>query len=307
MARQKARLAVLFADVSDSTRLYEKMGDTAAFGQVRECLQVLTEATQQYGGWVIKTIGDGLMCAFPSADTAAQAACEMQHRIEERPGIPGKPKITIRIGFHFGSLLREGNDVYGDTVNTAARMSSLAASAQIITTGETASRLSVPLQSQLRRIDALAVKGKEKAVDVQELFWQYTGERTQLPGRGLTLLPEPHLRLVHRGEEIVFHARLALGRDPAADIVLADPMASRTHARIEKRKGNFVLIDQSSNGTYVTVSGRDEIVLRREEFILHGTGVIAFGHALHERPNCEVVEFVCESANDVLRSGFATT
>lgn len=81
----------------------------------------------------------------------------------------------------------------------------------------------------------------------------------------------------------------------------------RTHARIEKRKGNFVLIDQSSNGTYVTVSGRDEIVLRREEFILHGTGVIAFGHALHERPNCEVVEFVCESANDVLRSGFATT
>lgn len=307
MARQRATLAVLFADVSDSTRLYEKMGDTAAFGQVRDCLQMLTDATQQYNGWVIKTIGDGLMCAFPSADAAAEAACDMQQRIGQRPPLPGKAKITIRIGFHFGSVLRDGNDVYGDTVNIAARMASLAVSGQIITTGDTASKLSVPLQSQLRRIDALAVKGKEQAVDVQELFWQYSGDRTQLPGRGVALMPEPRLRLVHRGKDIVFRDTLVLGRDSAADIVLADPMASRNHARIEKRKGKFVLIDQSSNGTYVTVSGRDEIVLRREEFILHGAGVIAFGHSLREKPNCEVVKFFCESAEDLLGAGITLT
>ena len=74
MAREKAMLAVLFADVSDSTRLYEKMGDTAAFGHVKDCLQILTDAAHRSGGWLIKTIGDGAMCAFPSVDSAAQAA-----------------------------------------------------------------------------------------------------------------------------------------------------------------------------------------------------------------------------------------
>lgn len=301
MAREKATLAVLFADVSDSTRLYEKMGDTAAFGHVRDCLQLFKDVVQRFGGRVVKTIGDGVMCAFPSADAAAQAACEMQQRIADRPVGPGKAKINIRIGFQFGSVLREGDDVYGDTVNTASRMSALAVSGQIITTGDTASRLSEPLRSQLRRIDALAVKGKEKAVDVQELFWRQTGDRTQMPGRGATLVPEARLRLVHCGRQIVFRVTLALGRDPDNDIVIADPMASRKHASIEKRKGKFVLIDQSSNGTHVTITGRDEIVLRREEFILHGSGVITFGHPL-QGPDNEVVEFHCDSAEDLLRA-----
>src|SRR5476649_2627899 len=126
MAREKAMLAVLFADVSDSTRLYEKMGDTAAFSQVKDCLEILTGATRQFGGWVIKTIGDGAMCAFPNADAAAQAACEMQILIAQRPASHRKAKITIRIGFHYGNVLREGQDVYGDTVNIASRMASLA-------------------------------------------------------------------------------------------------------------------------------------------------------------------------------------
>ena len=92
-------LAVMFADVSDSTRLYEEMGDTGAFGQIKDCLQILTAVTTQFGGWVIKTIGDGVMCAFPRPDAAAQAACEMQLRMEQRPAPPGKIRITIRIGF----------------------------------------------------------------------------------------------------------------------------------------------------------------------------------------------------------------
>ena len=103
MAREKAKLAVLFADVSDSMRLYEKMGDTAAFSQVKACLQILTEATHQFGGWVIKTIGDGVMCAFPSADAAALAACEMQSRIAQRAPLASKGfsplSSTCRVSF----------------------------------------------------------------------------------------------------------------------------------------------------------------------------------------------------------------
>ena len=212
MAREKATLAVLFADVSDSTRLYEKMGDTAAFGQVNDCLQMISEATRQFGGWVIKTIGDGAMCAFDKADAAAQAASEMQQRIAQRPAAPGKPKLTIRIGFHFGSVLREGQDVFGDTVNIAARMAGLAAPDQIIMTGATAAKLSAAQYWEVRRLEALAVKGKAEAVDVHELMWQHTGARTLVPGRAgiLSKMSEPRLRLVYNGKETLFRVTLTL-------------------------------------------------------------------------------------------------
>ena len=80
MAEQKINLTVLFADVSDSTRLYESIGDTAAFGSVREVIGLLKGITDAFGGRVVKTIGDGLMCAFPAADAAASAAGEMQRQ-----------------------------------------------------------------------------------------------------------------------------------------------------------------------------------------------------------------------------------
>ena len=297
MAREKATLAVLFADVSDSTRLYEKMGDTAAFGQVSDCLQMISEATRQFGGWVIKTIGDGAMCAFDSADAAAQAASEMQQRIAQRPAAPGKPKLTIRIGFHLGSVLREGQDVFGDTVNTAARMSGLAAPGQIIMTGATAAKLSAAKHWQVRQLEALAVKGKEQAVDVHELLWQHTGTQTLVTGRvaNLAKLTEPRLRLVYNGKEILFRVTMMLGRDTTNDIVVYGPKVSRQHARIEQRKDKFTLIDQSANGTYLTIAGRQEIVLRREEFILYGSGLITLGDTPRNNPAGGSVEFHYES------------
>ena len=134
---ERVMLAVLFADVSDSTRLYENMGDTAAFTQVRECLQILNEAAQRYHGRVVKTIGDGAMCVFSNAEDAARSAIEMQDRIDLRPPSPGRSKLTIRIGFHYGAVLREGDDVFGDTVNVAARMAGLAVPGQILMTAST--------------------------------------------------------------------------------------------------------------------------------------------------------------------------
>jgi len=87
-----------------------------------------------------------------------------------------------------------------------------------------------------------------------------------------------------------------LGRDQSNDLVIADPMASRNHARVEKRKDQFVLVDQSANGTYVTVTGRKEITLRRSEFVLYGSGEIAFGDSPVVRPDVATLRFYCESA-----------
>jgi predicted component of type VI protein secretion system len=67
-------------------------------------------------------------------------------------------------------------------------------------------------------------------------------------------------------------------------------MASRVHARIERRRDKFFVIDQSTNGTFVNFAGEGEIVLRREEVMLRGEGRIAFGHTLAESTE-ETVDF----------------
>ena len=305
MTRQKDTVAVLFADVSDSTRLYENMGDTAAFTQVRECLQILNESALRFSGRVVKTIGDGAMCVFATADNAARAAIEMQDRVDLRPPSPGKSKLTIRIGFHYGNVLREGDDVFGDTVNVAARMAGLAVPGQILMTAATVESLSGDLRQKTRRLDALAVKGKAQAIDIQELQWQDSDSATLVPGRttGFAQLAEPRLRLTCQGRVFEYRMTMTIGREPNHDLVILDKMASRNHARIEKRLDKFALIDQSANGTYVTISGRDEIILRREEFILYGSGKISFGESSRRQSDVTLVEFRYESPEERLAAG----
>ena len=299
-----ATLAVLFADVCDSTRLYETMGDAAAFNQIKVCLNLLTDVTRQFGGWTIKSIGDGIMCAFPGADAAAQAACEMQTRLAQMPQSRDKARITIRVGFHFGNVLLEGKDVYGDTVNVAARIAALATPSHVTMTAASAAQLSPNLKSRVRKLTALPVKGKQEAIDVCEITWQNAGEETFVPGRTGSLVDmiEARLHIEYQRRKFVFRNTLTLGRDKMHDIMIDDLMASRNHARIEKRKEQFVLVDQSTNGTYVMITGREEIALRRSEFVLYGQGLIAFGDSPGDRPDAPVVRYFLESPG-TLRSG----
>ena len=83
MAPKTTHLTIVFADISGSTRLYEVLGDAPARAQVASCLQILTDVTQRHGGSVIKTIGDELMCTFPTAESAVSAACEMHEMLED--------------------------------------------------------------------------------------------------------------------------------------------------------------------------------------------------------------------------------
>jgi class 3 adenylate cyclase len=295
VAEQKATVAVLFADVSDSTRLYESLGDTTAFGKVKAVVALLKEITESFQGRVVKTIGDGLMCVFPTADLAATAAGEMQAAVAQLPPIEGERKLTIRIGYHFGQVIQSGEDVFGDSVNVAARIAGLALAGQVLTTGSTEASLSACIRGCVRRLDALHVKGKGAEVEVYEQSWQPNATLTVLAGRACRTAPptDPGLRLVYRGQEVPFTNVLQFGRETAADLVVVDGlMISRRHARIERRGGKFVLVDQSSNGTYVTPAHGPEIRLHREELILHGEGIISFGQSA-AASGAEIVAFHC--------------
>ena len=115
---------VLFADVAGSTKLYDALGDTQAKAMVDECIGIMRAVVAQYGGRVIKTIGDEVMCVLPHADTGVLAGTDMQTRVAALP-IVSDVKRAIRVGFPFGPVIEENNDVFGDTVNLAARMAGL--------------------------------------------------------------------------------------------------------------------------------------------------------------------------------------
>lgn len=292
LAQPPTTMALLFADIAGSTALYDTLGDTQAKKMVDECITLMRAVVSQYGGRVVKTIGDEVMCVLPDADSGCLAAMDMQLKIMALPAV-SQVKRAIRAGFHFGPVLEENNDVFGDTVNLAARMVGLAKPTQIITTRATVEQLSPMLRSSSRRIAALAVKGKSDDVEVCEIIWQ-AGEELTMATPSLIKPPKPtrlHLRYGN-AEQVLEQANagVVLGRDAACDIAVADRMASRQHARIERRQGKFFLIDKSTNGTFVAFAGEAEITLRREEVMLRGQGRMAFGRSVSESSD-ETVEF----------------
>lgn len=273
------RLAVLFADIAGSTRLYEQLGDTEALAAISRCL-VLAEITSAgHGGRLIKTIGDEALLVFGSANQAAEAAGEIQRRMAELSAAEN-PRLGFRIGFHFGAALEVSGDVFGDSVNVAARMVALAKRGQVILSAPTAETLSPWLRERVRELDVLTVKGKEKDLGICELLWQdSSAELTAMATRPKAQAARLELRLGSRVLELnASSPPLTLGRDSENDVVIADRLASRLHARIERRRDRFVLVDQSSNGTFVTFDGEREIQIRREELMLRGRGHISFGH-----------------------------
>jgi class 3 adenylate cyclase len=276
----ESALAVLFADVSGSTRLYEKLGNAPALAAVGRCVDLMRTVCEAHGGRIVKTIGDEVMATFAVVDKATEAAAAMQAQIGELAPVEGT-RLAIRVGFHVGPAIESAGDVYGDAVNVAARMAALAKAGQVITTAETAAALSPWLRARLRELDRMTVKGKSEDIAIFELLWQDSSdELTALSTRPRLAPARIRLSLGEREIELSdAKPSLTFGRDPQCDVVIADRLASRVHARIERRRDKFVLVDQSSNGTYVAVDNGPEILLRREELILRGRGSISFGHA----------------------------
>jgi len=235
------------------------------------------------------------MSAFLTADAAADAAIEMQSAISELPPVGGT-QIGIRIGFNHGPVVERDGDVFGDAVNLAARLAGVATKGQIITARDTVMLMSPMLKAATRAITTIQVKGKAQEIQVYELIWQQSEDMTTLASQKSVYKPKnAKLRLLVQGTELVLSAErqaVALGRDATADLVIKERMASRAHGKIERRLDKFILTDHSANGTFITVEGDKEIVLRREEFTLRGHGWIALGQS--RASATDVVEFFCE-------------
>jgi class 3 adenylate cyclase len=291
-------VAVLFADVVGSTRLFELMGDLRARDMITTCLEVMRTATEQHNGTVIKTIGDEIMATFASADDALNAAAQMQKQIVEHTElrVEGQP-VSIRVGCHFGPVVLETRDVFGASVHTANRMTSQAKAGQIMTTAATVDRLSPEWRSAVRQIDVATIRGQGGEVALYEVLWQTEDVTSMLPAIALTNARKAlRLRLSVQDRVVVLdesRRQIAIGRADDNDLVVRGNLISRLHARIEFSRNRFTLTDQSTNGTFVQIVGQEEAFVRRDSMPIKGEGFIGLGR-VPDRDSPLTIHFVCE-------------
>ena len=296
---QDLEVAILFADVVGSTQLYDKFGDTKASETVALCLDVMKDATHQFNGTVIKTIGDEVMATFPTVDEAMGAATTMQTRLSNEKDVgPDHIPVSIRIGCHFGPVVREKNDIFGAAVHTANRMTSQAKARQVVLSGSTVEQMSPEVQAQTRQSDVATVRGKIDEVALFELLWQPDEATSMLPTIGWESKGkrESTLKLTFSGASVVVSDKKKganLGRADDNDLVVKGNLISRVHVRVEMRRGKFILIDQSTNGTFLLNANGEEVFLRRDNTELTGSGVIGLGKvATADSP--QAVHYRCE-------------
>lgn len=295
MAPKTINISIMFADIAGSTKLYDTLGDQVARAKVAATIDTMTEITKQNNGTVIKTIGDEVMCTFPTAEDAGTAAWEMQERFEEEAeaNTDGSP-VSVRIGMHFGPAIMEGGDVFGDAVNIAARMAAQAKGKQIITTQDTLDKLPVAMRASSRFVDHAPIKGKNEEIDIFEIIWQEEDVTRMATGMVIDKpTPEATLRLTYNDKIVELNKKrpgVVMGRSQNCDLTINEKLASRQHVRIELRRDKFFIVDQSTNGTHVLIDNNPEEFLRREEIPLTGNGRISLGRGFSEDPD-EVVMF----------------
>jgi hypothetical protein len=267
---------------------------------IATCIEIMRTATEKNNGTVIKTMGDEVMSTFPSVDEALNAASQMQKQItaHSQLKIDGH-SVSIRVGCHYGPVVLESRDVFGSTVHTANRMTSQAKAGQIVTTAATVAQMSPEWRATARQIDLATIKGQGSEVALYEVLWQPDDATSMLPT--ISMLPRDarrasrlRLRVLDR-EVVVDEGRpnVVMGRAEDSDLVVKGNLISRLHARVEISRNKFVLVDQSTNGTFVQMTTGEEAFLRRDSMQIKGEGMIGLGK-VPEADSPLTIRFYCE-------------
>ena len=292
--------AILFADVSKSMLLHEKLGDEKARVVIDGLLAIAATAVKAHKGRVIKNIGDEILAILPSADAAARAARDLLMEVDkcmQQAGI----KPGMHVGLHAGAFIERDGDVFGDAVNVASRLTGYAQSGQILTTSASAGGISPLVRCVMRRLGPLDIKGRNAEIQVEEIAWRAADDGDTTITEAILQAPDTSLRMIlslgkDRWTVGPLMRHLSVGRDPCADIAIGNTEASRNHGLAEYRNGGFFYTDMSLNGSYILFGTSGETLVRRSEVALSGRGAICFGHSTAELG--ERLEFQVEAAGN---------
>jgi class 3 adenylate cyclase len=162
---------ILFTDIVDSTALTESMGDEAAMAMIRVHDTVVRDALSAFGGREVKHTGDGIMASFLSSAGAVKCASQIQRDLaKHRVRGPGNCQIKVRVGAAAGEPVEHHNDLFGATVQLAARLCSHALPEQIIVSNAIAD-LCVGKGFQFQDLGEVPLKGFERPVRIHAVEW----------------------------------------------------------------------------------------------------------------------------------------
>lgn len=271
--------AILLADITGSTPLYEAVGDAAALRQIADCVDRLQAIVQEQDGKFLRSKGDDVLCTFKDPSSALRAVRRML-------SVQSRGSLAIHAGIHYGRVIHARGDIFGDAVNLTARLATLAKSGEVLISRNFVDRLPGAEVQSLRLLDTITFKGKSESTEVYSLLRDDTALRTEAAfGRGfgqtrmLHQLATPELsvtlRYGGRLQTCEEGASFTIGRSAGCDLVIGQPWVSRKHATVSVRQGKVQLEDSSSSGTYVTTCEGDEFFMRRETMILPGSGIIS--------------------------------
>ena len=282
---------VVFADLMGSTGVFETIGNARASRVVTQLTQWIGEIVLAHRGRVVKTLGDGVLAVFPYAPDAINAVVDMQRSHQKRiASSSAGTRMPIRVGVARGDVEFVDGDCYGDAVNVASRLSDLSGPHQIWANN---SSLEESIESdgvRFRPLGPITIRGRAEPCPVFQVEWHENitsdfltmqasldSQRDQIDKDllgGEIELVWLDVRKRFRSTQLPIH----IGRVSQAEFVVNDPRVSRAHARIDWRNGSILMVDVSTYGSWVRFSGGGaDLLLRREECVLHGKGEIALG------------------------------
>jgi len=290
-----AELTVVFADLTGSTAIFEKIGNTKAVQVITSLTHWIGHVCEKHNGHVVKYLGDGVLILFKESDNALIAAIELQKIHHDRiRHWPCALKMRLQIGMARGDVVEQDGDYYGDAVNVASRLSDLSGSEQILINENVIQQISNLSSVRSRCLGPMIIRGRIKTCIVYRVEWQdeIHSEVFTIPARLMPStfkkndLKTTYLELSCLDINVKFNVSdlpVYLGRDNDAQFVVQNPRVSRKHAVIEWRTGNFYLKDISSYGTWLRFSNRDSTIsLRRQDCMLLLNGEIALGASFED-------------------------
>lgn len=282
---------VVFTDLFGSTGAFEALGNVKATEAVTQVTTWIANVVQSNKGRVVKTLGDGVLALFADNRSAINAVVEMQRGHQKRMAqMPVAKRMPIRIGVATGDVELVAGDCYGDAVNVAARLSDLSGPHQIWANSASLDGADESEGVRFRILGPINIRGRAEPCSVYQIEWQddVASDFLTMQANLDPVLDAGYTDALGRQIELTwldtkkafksFELPIHIGRVRQADFVVNDPRVSRTHARIDWRNGSVMLVDVSSYGCWVRFSGGgSDLLLRREECVLHGRGEIALG------------------------------
>lgn len=253
-----------------------------------------------YDGRLARRTDDLLLIAFNTAKAAVLSACEMQRRCASLPQVPGS-KLALRIGIHKASPPTVPPTQFTQPRPTERRDRKRRFGfevARLLTdhapdNGVAVSSLVAATLDPVLLEESRPERGKATDLRAHILQWENVLMRPPVQSHQAVRSAAFTLILAH-GRQQHELGRMGpvttFGRDPACDVVLTNPFASRLHAQIEVDREGCVLTDLSANGTCIQLLDGNELLIRDGSFCLPERGRIAFGHSVRKLPDA-VYEF----------------